>query len=223
MYLLNGPFVVILMPLILGLVFIVQKEALGEVMASIGPLLAGPGAYLVPAAFGAFLGSSTSIACTALSRDARCVSWMRALPVPPFSYFLAKLIHAEIFSVLGVAVGSAIGVLGLGAGLADTLIGALLALLFATAFNMGGLWLDTAMPRLSWDNPIAAMKQNPNAIIAILSAMGLIGGMAFLSFRIALPKYAYALVFGTVFSGCIALWVVLYPGFAKRKYGMLEG
>ncbi|HWP69146.1 MAG TPA: hypothetical protein VN437_07580, partial [Rectinemataceae bacterium] len=55
MYLLNGPFVVILMPLIFAIVFVVQKDALSEAMTGLAPLMAGPGGYLIPAGLGAFL------------------------------------------------------------------------------------------------------------------------------------------------------------------------
>ncbi|MHB0898141.1 MAG: putative ABC transporter permease subunit, partial [Spirochaetales bacterium] len=73
MYLLNGPFVVILMPVLIAIVFIAQRGTMVEVVAGITSLLSGPGGYLVPAALGAFLGSATSIACTAVSRDAKAI------------------------------------------------------------------------------------------------------------------------------------------------------
>jgi len=223
MYLLNGPFVVILMPLLLAIVFMAQKSVLSEAMKGLAPLLSGPGSYLIPAGMGAFLGSSTSIACTAVSRDAKAIAWMKALPVTPFRYFLAKLIHAELFSVFGGLVGCGAGALLLGIGWVDLIVAFVLSLLFATAFNMGSLWLETAYPRLRWDNPIAAMKQNPNAVIAILGAMGLLGGMAFLAFQVSLPRYAYAAAFAILFAIPIILWVMFYPRYAARRYGEMEG
>ena len=222
MYLLNGPFVVVLMPAIFAIMFVAQRDALSEAMSALGPLIAGPAGYLVPAGFGAFLGSATSIACTAVSRDAKALAWMKALPVTPLRYFLAKFIHAELFSVFGALVGCGAGGILLGIGWIDLFIAFILSLLFATAFNMGGLWLETASPRLRWDNPIAAMKQNPNAVIAILGAMGFLGGMAALAASITLPRYAYAAAFGILFAIPIALWIALYPRYASRRYGEME-
>ena len=223
MYLLNGPFVVVLMPAIFAIMYVAQREALSEAMSALGPLVAGPAGYLVPAGFGAFLGSATSIACTAVSRDAKALAWMKALPVTPFRYFLAKFIHAELFSVFGALVGCGAGGILLRIGWFDLFVAFILSLLFATAFNMGGLWLETASPRLRWDNPIAAMKQNPNAVIAILGAMGLLGGLAALTLSVSLPRYAYAAAFGILFAVPIALWLALYPRYASRRYGELEG
>jgi ABC-2 type transport system permease protein len=222
MYMLNGPFIVILMPIIMAIVFFAQKDMLNEMMSGIEPLLKGPGSYLIPAAFGAFLGSATSIACTAVSRDAKTISWIRSLPINPMAYFYAKLIHAQIFSAFGAVVGSALGILLFGTSLVDTLIAGLLALLFSTALNMGGIWIDTASPRLSWDNPIAAMKQNPNSVIVILAAMACIGGLGFLSMRLAVPKYAFAFAYGGLFLLPILAWFRAFPKFAHRRFDAFE-
>ena len=222
MYLLNGPFVVILMPLLIAIVFVAQRGAMAEVMAGIGSLLSGPGGYLVPAAFGAFLGSATSIACTSVSRDAKAIPWIKSMPITPGSYFLAKFLHAELYSVFGILVGCGAGLLFLHTAAVDILLAALLSLLFCTAFNMSGLWLDTAFPKLRWDNPIAAMKQNPNSVIAILGAMGLIGGMAALSLALSLPRYLYAIIYGGLFMLPILAWLRFYPKFAAKKYGKME-
>ena len=222
MYLLNGPFVVILMPVLIAIVFIAQRGTMVEVVAGITSLLSGPGGYLVPAALGAFLGSATSIACTAVSRDAKAIPWIKSLPISPIGYFMAKFLHAEVYSIFGVIVGCGAGLLFLHTAAGDLLLAALLALLFCTAFNMSALWLDTAFPKLRWDNPIAAMKQNPNAVIAILGAMGLIGGMSALSLFLSLPRYAYAIIYGGVFVIPILAWVRFYPKFAAEKYRKLE-
>lgn len=222
MYLLNGPFIVVLMPIILAVMFFVQRDALMESLAGVGPLLAGPAGYLVFAAFGGFLGSSTSIACTSLSRDARHLPWIRSLPISPRAYFGAKLAHAEIFALFGALVGSACVFILPEARIGDAILAFILGLVFSTAVNMGGLWLDAAFPRLSWDNPIAAMKQNPNAVFAILGAMGLLAGLGFLSIKITLSRLGYALLFGGVFLIPIVLWVLLFPRFADRKMKSYE-
>lgn len=222
MYFLNGPFVIVLMPVLIGIVFLVQRETLQELEQMLAPLLAGPTAYLVPAAIGAFLGSATSIACTAVSRDAKALGWMKSLPIRPMEFFLAKLLHAELFTLLGVVFGALASLILLSGGVADALLGALLGLLYGTAFNMGGLWLETAWPRLHWDNPIAALKQNPNSVIGILSAMGSIGGLGYLATRLDLPRYGYAVLYGGFFALLIVVWAIGFPRFAARRYAAFE-
>jgi hypothetical protein len=138
------------------------------------------------------------------------------------AYFYAKLIHAQIFSVFGAFVGAGLGLMIFGTNLVDTLIAGLLALLFSTALNMGGIWMDTVSPRLSWDNPIAAMKQNPNAVIVILTAMALIGGLGYVSMQLAIPKYAFAFLYGAIFLVPIFVWTALFPSFARRRFKAFE-
>lgn len=222
MYMLNGPFVVVLMPVILGLALVVQKDTLMKELSALRPFLESPIAYLVPAAFGAFLGSATSISSTAVSRDAKALPWIRSLPIEAATWFYAKLIHAQLFSVFGTVVGCAAGLV-FGIGGLDILAAFLLALIFTLAFNTSTLWLDTAFPRLSWDNPIAAMKQNPNAIIAILGAMGSIGGLGAASAFLKLPRYGYALLYGGVFAIPVILWILYFPRFAARRMAKMEG
>ena len=146
MYLLNGPFVMILMPALMAVIFAAQREALAEMSAAIAPLLQGPGGYLVPAAFGAFLGSSTSIACTAVSRDAKALPWIRSLPIAPVKYFAAKLLHAEVFAVIGSLIGCVAGVALFHTAALDAVIALLLAGIVSTALNMGGLCSTRPFP-----------------------------------------------------------------------------
>lgn len=222
MYLLNGPFVILLMPAIFAIVFIAQKDALREVTGVLAPMLQGPAGYLVPAGFGAFLGSSTSIACTSVSRDAKTIPFIRSLPITPSSYFLAKFAHAETFSVLGALFGCLSGLYLLKNGLADTMLAFALALLFTTAVNIYGLWLDTANPRLRWDNPIAALKQNPNSIIVILLVMGLVGGLGYLSSILKLARIGYFLVYGGILLALDIAGAVFFGRYAGRRMEYLE-
>jgi ABC-2 type transport system permease protein len=221
-YFINGPFIVVLMPVLLVVIFAAQRSSLEEVMTMLGPLIAGPAGYLIPAAFGAFLGSSTSIACTAISRDAKALPWIRALPIRPLEYFGAKLLHAEIFTLWGMLIGCGAGWLLFKTSAFDLVLAAILSLLVSTAFNMGGLWLDTAFPRLKWDNPIAAMKQNLNAVIMILSVMGIIVALGAISFFTSLPRNVYALVYGAIFFGFILVWIKVYPPYAQKRLAKME-
>lgn len=218
MYFINGPFIVILMPLILVVMYFAQGKAIQAQLGSLTSLLSGPGVYLIPAAFGAFLGSSTSIACTAVSRDAKFLPWMLSLPISPMAYFGAKLLHAELYALFGTLVGVGAGALVLGSGPLDLVVAAVLALLFSAALNMGGLWMDSAWPRLSWDNPIAALKQNPNAVVVILVAMASLGGLGALSAALRLGRYAYALIYGGFLLLPILAWILFFPAWAERRY-----
>jgi len=225
MYLLNGPFIVVLMPVIVGIMWVVQKDALvsDPDMAGVMALIGGGFGAVVAGLAGAFMGSSTSIACTAVSRDAKALPFIKSLPVKPGTYMLAKLGHALIFGVVGSAIG--VGLVGIMMRLsaAAILSGAAVALSASSLLNVAGLWLDTANPRLTWDNPIAAMKQNPNSVIAILGTMGLMAGVGYLAFKFAMGPGAFALWFGAAPAVAFVALVAAYPRFAEKRLARMEG
>ncbi len=65
MYLLNGPFVILLLPVIFAITFIAQGDEMRGAVDQIRPYLTGQAEYLIPAGLGIFLATATSIACTA--------------------------------------------------------------------------------------------------------------------------------------------------------------
>ncbi len=223
-YLLNGPLIIVLMPVIFAVMIIVQRDAFlsDPDMAGIMALLDSGRGALVAGLLGGFLGSGTSIACTSVSRDAKALPFIKSLPVRPADYLLAKLAHALIFGAAGSAVG--VGCLAYLAklGPADIAIGFLVAFGLSSLLNMGGLWLDTASPRLRWDSPMAALKQNPNSVIAILGSMGLMGLLGYLSFTLGLGRAEVALWMGLAPLALFGLLYAAFPRFAARRLAAME-
>jgi len=225
MYLLNGPFVVVMLPLIMGIMYVVQKDALlsDPDMAGILALVQGGFGVVMAGLAGGFMGSSTSIASTAVSRDAKALPFIKSLPVKPGTYLLAKLGHALIFGVIGSAIGVGLVAFLMKMSLMDVLAGFAVALSLSSLLNLAGLWLDTANPRLTWDNPIAAMKQNPNSLVAMLGSMGLMGGIGYLAYKFAMSPGTFALWFGAVPAVAFAALLAPYPRFAEKRLGAMEG
>jgi ABC-2 type transport system permease protein len=224
-YFLNGPFVIILMPLIMavGVVVVSQnKNAMAAIGQLKGAFTAGPWAMLASAAFGAFLGSSTSIASTALSRDAKALPYLKALPMGYRDFMLAKFLHGFAFAVFGAVAGGAGCALIFGLSPLEAAGAFLVALAFSAFACIAGLWLDTANPRLSWDNPIAALKQNPNASISMLGVMGIIAALGAASAFLPLGKLAFFALYFGLFSAAAASLLRAYPKFAERKLRSME-
>ncbi len=224
MYLLNGPFIVVLMPLIMILMLMTQKETFlsDPDIAGVLEMLRGGMASVVIGLAGAFLGSSTSITCTALSRDAKSLAFIRSLPIPAGSYMLAKLAHGLLFAVFGSLTGVLLPALAMKLGVLETLVGLLIALGLSFLGNLLGLALETINPRLSWDNPIAALKQNPNAVIVILGEMGLIGLCGTAAFSLRFSLFSSALWLGALPLALFAALLFYYPKFAERRLAKLE-
>ena len=221
-FFLNGPFIVVLMPAILAIMYFAQRDNIPELRS----LMDGAGGaklgFLAAAAMGAFLGSSTSIAATALSRDAKALPVMLALPVGAFEFMIAKLVHALIWSLAGAAIGAFF--LGSLAGLSPwALLAALfVAFAFSALVDLAGLWIDTAHPRLEWDNPIAALKQNPNSVFVILGTMALLAVVGVAIAPLPLGILALTLILGGGSAILFALGLAIYPKFAILKMRSIE-
>jgi ABC-2 type transport system permease protein len=221
-YFINGPFVILLMPVVLAVAAAAQGGRIAGLLSLTAGLREGSGLMLAVAAFGAFLGSSTSICCTAVSRDAKALPYLKALPIPYRELGLAKFLHGFAFAVFGALVGALAGALALRLGLLEAAAAFLLALAFSSFTCIAGLWLDTANPRLAWDNPTAALKQNPNSSILILGAMGLLGALAAASIFLAWGKLAFFALYFALFAGAAAAGLAAYPRFAQRRFGEME-
>ncbi len=215
-FFLNGPFVIILVPLLLGVVYGSMKE---KFLADI-PALSGPGAssLLALVAFGmsAFLGSVNGIACTSVSREGRQLAYLKSLPLGPASYLGAKLVHALIFAFLA-GLGGPLAVylvfpfppqLALIAGLSGFGLSSLLCLI--------GILLDLSHPRLDWPNPQAAIKQNPVYALMIPIAMGLIGLCCALIALFPGQGFIMPLCGIGALSLCLGLAALLAPSAALR-------
>ena len=221
-YFINGPFIILLMPIILAVIAISQKSRLGDLIAQAGGFVKGPLAMLAAAGFGAFLGSSTSICSTAISRDAKALPYLKALPVLYRSLALAKFLHGFAFALFGAIVGG----IGAGAALGLSFLECAGAFLLAAAFSsfacIAGLWLDTANPRLVWDNPTAALKQNPNSSILIVGVMALLGILGALSAILPWGKLAFFSAYFAAFSALALAALAAYPRYAEKRIREIE-
>jgi ABC-2 type transport system permease protein len=223
MFFLNGPFVILLIPLILILTFITRRNAILNLALNLRTyLFADSAAYLIPAGFCVFLASSTSITCTSFSRDAKSLYFLKSMPLLPRSIIMAKLAHGLVFAALGIAIGTLSSALLLKIESVDMLIALVLAMLGSLCLNLAGLVIDTFWPRLSWENPISALKQNPNSVIMILGTMGLIAGLGILSRALPAGKYFCAILYGILFSVASGvLWFVL-SNYGVKKFRRME-
>ena len=218
-YLLNGPCTMVLLPLLYGIMYLTgslhlppETEALMQ--SSTGMLIAG--------VCGAFLGSATGIASTAVSRDAKNLSLIKSLPLSIKQYMQAKLAHAMLFAGIGslIGVGSITFLFSL---TPLTAAAAFIIALSLTLFcNLLALMLDTAHPKLYWDTPTAAVKHNLNNVIMLFSDLLLLSIIVTTAVLISMPQKLYLLCFAGIpllISGIIAHF--FWP-YAERKINEIE-
>lgn len=222
-YLLNGPFMIILLPIAL----LIPAFAKGLSLESIPPVAlyfmnTSAGVVAVGLAAGV-LGSMTNIADTALSRDAKFIPVLKSLPIDVKLFMYAKLIHAMIFAVVAIVMCVGIAAFVFKFTVLHIIFASLVALVFSALLNLVGLFLDTAKPKLLWDNPIAAMKQNMNVAFIMLFNF-IIMGLAGLALFFARNSYTWLLLIYFVFIPGAIFAVLLKPYgiYAERKIHNIE-
>jgi ABC-2 type transport system permease protein len=227
-YFFNGPFMVVVFPVILVIMYFVYLpriqgslggRTISELLASIRNT---PIAILVPAAFGGLIGSSMMISATSISRDAKFLPQIKSMPIDLGKYGLAKLCHGLIYGSAAIVLGTIPLVIIFKLTPARALLSLMLAAAFIWLTNIGGLYLDTVRPRLKWDNPTAAFKQNMNAFAAVLAGIGLLAaiGIAAYFLKINISGIILGLLLPMAAGSAVLTW--RYPGFASKKLAGLE-
>lgn len=218
-YLLNGPFTIILMPLIYGIMYLtgslkLPPDADSFMQSSIGLVIAG--------VCGAFLGSATGIAATAVSRDAKNLGLIKSLPLSIKRYMQAKLAHTMLFAVIGAMIGT--GGIGVLFSLKLSAIGGALVIALSLALfcNLLALILDTAHPKLHWDTPAAAVKHNLNTIIMLLSDLLLLSITIAVALLTSLPQGYYLLCFAGIPLLASAITAHFFWRYAEQQINRIE-
>ena len=218
-YLLNGPFTIILLPLIYGIMYLTGSLYLP---AETEAFMRGSAGMLIAGVCGAFLGSATGIAATAVSRDAKNLGMIKSLPLSKKRFMQAKLTHAMLFAGIGSLIGTG-GISLLFSLKPLTAVTALvIALSLALFCNLLALMLDTAHPKLHWTTPAAAVKHNLNNIIILFSDILLLSITVVTATLASLPQQFYLPCFAGIplfASGIIAHF--FWP-YAERKINEIE-
>ena len=218
-YLLNGPFTIILLPLIYGIMHLtgslyLPPETEAFMQSSAGLVIAG--------VCGAFLGSATGIAATAVSRDAKNLGLIKSLPLSIKRYMQAKFAHAMLFA----CIGSLIGVGGIALLFSLTPLTAIAAFIIALSLallcNLLALMLDTAHPKLHWDTPAAAVKHNLNNIIILFSDLLLLGIIVTAASLISMPQQCCLLCFAGIPLLASGIMAHFFWPYAERKINEIE-
>lgn len=218
-YLLNGPFTMILLPLIYGIMYLtgsltLPPEAELFMQSTTGLVIAG--------VCGAFLGSATGTAATAVSRDAKNLWLIKNLPLSIKHYMQAKLAHAMLFAGIGSLIGVGGTTLLFSLKPSAAIAALLIALSLALFCNLLALMLDTAHPKLHWDTPVGAVKHNLNTIIMLFSDLLLFSITITAASLISIPQDYYLPCFAGIpllASGIIAHF--FWP-YAEQRINKIE-
>ncbi len=242
----NGPFMILLLPVLMIVSVGVSLSStlpdssaifsnLPAIGLTVNAYMAENGTYVscivafALALFSVFAGTCTNTASTAFSREGKGLSNLIALPIPAEVIFKAKLFHAFLYPLLSILLTdlllvTAMIVTGIRLSAADAFtvfgLSAWLCLSVSYFINLIEFQIDLSHPKLDWESPTAAFKNNTNSIITILIVMGIVGGIAAgLAF---LPKTPlFPALFGTVFAVISIIWHRHFMRQSQKKLNQL--
>lgn len=220
-FFLNGPMVIFLMPLILGIMVYLQRDMLRDLNKFIGNAQSSSILTFVIAGACVFLGVSVNITSTSISREGRAFMYLKSMPIDPFKYINGKLLHGLLFGILGSLMVCAIAFGFLGISISNTLIAFILSILVMLPMLIIGLFLELAWPKLIWDNIQKPMKQNLNGVIIIFGdffILGLLGMFVYRFGKHAIPSYIGISLISIIMS--IGLYIYLAKYSKKRFYSI---
>lgn len=180
---------------------------------------------LVFSVISVFMGNCTNIAATSFSREGKALFDLKAMPIDPDTIALVKFCHAFMYCVvavliLGVFMIAGIVMLGFPVTTSEAVMifieYAAISLIISLLLIFVEMFIDTINPKLLWENPMAAFKQNVNAIVSTFISMGVVFLSGLLMFF--LPKNFMGLLLTAIIFGAIAAPVgVFYFRYAVKK------
>lgn len=178
---------------------------------------------LVLSGFTVFIGNSNNIAATSFSREGKDMLNLKAMPIKAEEIAKAKFFHALsyvvlefvimilLLTVLFIKIGLPVGVLVKSIYLSFFLCGSIsVFLIFVDMF------IDTARPKLNWENPNAAFKNNLNSLLSVLASLVVV--ILFVLLGFFFPKSEITIeIIAFVFIILASMLGVMYYKYAAKK------
>ena len=212
----NGPLFVFLFPVILvvsfSIGFIMSGESISELISAmqlkvmeLSPETMDKVKYyftLGGAAFTIFSGSFANLATTSFSREGKSLNDLKAMPIRNNLIIKVKFWHAmlyigiaDVITILILAVVNAF--FGISIGTNEFILMCFMMSITAVTISLSlifiDMFIDTANPKLDWENPMAASKQNFNVLWSMLLTM-VTCGIVIVLVVFVLPKKMYSFV-----------------------------
>ncbi len=205
-YLINGMSGVIIGPMMILFMMMSQgKSGSSGELEELYKIIQNPAmqlqATLVGLAFVVFSAGMNLVASTSISREGNTCWISKIIPVSPTEQMAGKLKQSMEVCLLSILATTSIlfFYLKFAPGRIAVIIGiSVLASLFLQAV---GLMIDLARPKLVWNNPQEAIKQNMNGFLGMIAAFALIGAGALVSIsmiKAGAPEWLVYLVLGGI-------------------------
>lgn len=179
---------------------------------------------LIGLAFMLYIAGMNIAASTAISREGSTFWISKMIPIPAKHQVLAKFLNGFSIACLGVimtAVMFAIFILPVQSVLLITLLG-FIGSVPLTAFS---LMIDMAKPKLIWNNPQEAVKQNMNGLLGMLASLlilGLLTVAVIMMIKAEIYWWVIYIILALAMSGLGIFSMVMMLNSAEKRYGLIE-
>ncbi|HHV99555.1 MAG TPA: hypothetical protein GXX36_08260 [Clostridiaceae bacterium] len=225
-YLLNGLSGIIVAPMIIVVMLVSQKS--GD-MKELFELINQPGAQMVLTliAIGVvlFTAGMNLVASTAVSREGRTFWISKIIPVSPKQQVMGKFLNSFSVALLGVIIMSVVMAILLELPVIRFIVIVVIGAACSVATTALNLLIDVLRPKLVWNNPQEAMKQNMNGLLGMLISFAIMAILTAAAVPMAVAKLPEWIIYGTVLLICVALSVLSLLGLfavAEKSYHKLE-
>lgn len=236
----NGPMIIILLPFLMvvpSLAVILAKGKMQMLAGAVKDVLYefignNYGLFIiysiaVIAGISILMAGMTNVAGTSFSREGKGFSNLKVMPLRMSDILRAKISHSMVYYYFVFVILSiiyAVLCLCIPLPVNGLVLSKIIAISFIVSYPSAkiicdvDIMLDLANPKMEWENPVAAFKQNLNVLFSILIGMGFIALMALL-FVFVVKQNVNILLFTGVALLIISMFVdrLLYK-YADKRY-----
>ncbi len=212
----NGPLMIILLPIIMavamGFSFAMEGESLSILKTELANGIRNMDfaglekvkyyIILIAAAAANFMGNGTSIASSSFSREGKSMYDLKAMPVTNLMLAKVKFWHAltyvfvsDVITIIYLLLAKVLLEIPFEASMVLQIC--LMIVIINTAVSLPiifiDMFVDTANPKLNWENPTAAFKQNMNSMIGVFATLIIDASFVILGIFV-LPKSMLGLI-----------------------------
>lgn len=185
-------------------------------------------------AFTLFCGNLTSIASTSFSREGKGFQNLKAMPIKNEIIIKVKFLHSFMYILLSCLITTIIFVaiilmtsipFSLKEVISMILIMTFVSCAISSLLIILDMLFDTINPKLNWETPAGAMKQNMNSLFGILVSLAAIGIFVLLGLLCGLfikPNQLFLILIGVIFLIIVAPVGSAYFKYAEKKIPLMQ-
>jgi len=207
-YFFNSIGVILIAPLamFLPLIWGNALEPILTMLSAVRPLYLNLGAAASIALVAAF----APAASTSFSREGKQFWLSQVMPVAPREQINGKIIYSLLLSLLGIPLVFLASVLLFHWNIQELILISLVGICLTLPSITVSLLIDLLRPYLTWPNPQVAIKQNLNAVFAMVAT----GGLYYLTYQFAMymmhRQFSDLLIYGGVAAFALLLAAIPY-------------